>query len=75
MQNPCDARLLSSLFGTVSMGETMQTLDVLALYNLFMKVPCGAGRQGRTAGAPGSIAEWCSATHVLFYSYLIVYWK
>ena len=42
MQNPCAARPLSSLFGTVSMGKTIQTLDVLALDNLFMGIPCVA---------------------------------
>ena len=39
MQNPCAACPLLSLFGTVYMGQTIQTLDVLALYNLFMGTP------------------------------------
>ena len=40
MKNSCAARLLSSSFGTVSMGQSMQTLDVLALDNLFIGTPC-----------------------------------
>ena len=52
MQNPCGARPLSSLFGTVSMGKTIQTLDVLASYNLFMGSPGTVAHQGRTADAP-----------------------
>ena len=40
MQNSCAARLLSSSFGIVSMGQSMQTLDVLALDNLFIGTPC-----------------------------------
>ena len=52
MQNPCAARPLSSLFGTVSMGKTIQTLDVLALDNLFMGTPCAAAHSERTADAP-----------------------
>ena len=52
MQNPCVARPLSSSFGTVSMGQTIQTLDVLALDNLFIETPCAAAHPERTADAP-----------------------
>ena len=50
MQNSCAARLLSSSFGTVSMGQSMQTLDVPALDNLFIGTPC-AMSPARTADA------------------------
>jgi len=42
MQNSWAGRPLSSLFGTVSIGQTMQTLDALALDNLFMGTPGAA---------------------------------
>ena len=38
-------------FGTVSTEQTIQTLDVLALYNLFMGSPGTVARNGRTADA------------------------
>ena len=51
MQNYCVARPLSSSFGTVSMGKTIQILDVLALDNLFIGAPCVAVHPARTADA------------------------
>ena len=51
MKKPVRHALLSSSFGTVSMGQTIQTLAVLALDNLFMETPCAAAHPARTVDA------------------------
>ena len=54
MQNPYAIRSLSSSFGTVSIEQTIQTLDVLALDNLFIGTPCAVAHPARTADASTS---------------------